>query len=155
MAGARAAVELGGDRHMFPSNPTLTGGRRPNNLPGAVAYPSLLAWGFGGLIKPLKNSIGGAGGVASNVTVVNLSPKPLRYCGYHAKYCGGAPSSSIAGVATTYTTWRSPSLQGPLAWASDSTPVRVTRGRLHQTKAALVLPPYSITVVSGESGVAR
>lgn len=126
MASARTAVRLGEDVRHFPSNPIKKGGVKPNALSGAVAYQSLLAWGFQGMSS---SKVG-------NVTVVNLSERSLPYTPQQAE--GELP----------YTIWSSPSPEGPMAWASERTPVRVRTGTLPKS-GTLGLPPYSIVVING------
>ena len=116
MAGARTAINVGGDTQLFPNNPIVPGGVKPNALPGSVAYPSLLGWRFT------------AGGRHSNLTVLNLGEQPLEY---------RAPEGA------RYQFFVSPTLAGPVGWASQATPVRVLQGVTSATKPVLV-PPYSL-----------
>ena len=123
MASAQTALDLSDTTAIFPLNPKLTGGVRPNSLPGNITYPSLLAWGF-------RGGMGGATD-SSNITVVNLSARPL--------------SALLAQESNSFTTWSSPSREGPVSWATARAPVRVQTGT---TKGHLVLQPYSITVIN-------
>ena len=84
MSGASRATEVSANRTLFPTNPQLCGGLKPDGMAGTVCYPSLLAWRFSGAAA------------SSNVAVLNLSPTALRY----------------AGAGESYRTWSSPAAGG-------------------------------------------
>ena len=67
MQAASAATEVGAEVLLFPKNPQLCGGVKPDGIAGSVCYPSLLAWRF---TTPDSKA---------NITVLNLSPSTLVY----------------------------------------------------------------------------
>ena len=125
MSSARTATDLR-NSSIFPLNPKLTG-VRPSALPGNVTYDSLLAWRFDADMDE--------GASTTNITVVNLSARQLPAL---------LPTEMIGSIISS---WSSPSIDGPLAWASLQTPVRVSTSVLRRQQP-VQLPPYSITVVA-------
>ena len=153
MSGASSATEVSANRTLFPTNPQLCGGLKPDGMAGTVCYPSLLAWRFSGAAA------------SSNVAVLNLSPTALRYAGAGESYrtwsspaAGGRPSrfcpspNPACGMAVR-PSWLlrcdgnccSGFALHNQAWASIDTPVRSTAGAIAGT--GLELPPFTITTL--------
>ena len=85
---------------------------------------------------------------AGNITVLNLSPTELPYTPGDGGG-GGGGSGAPGAFALTYLTMTSPDVTGsPLAWASVATPVRVNTGRSSPAKREILLPPYSVTMLT-------
>ena len=134
MQGATLATQV-----EFPFNPPRVG-LHPSGLPGNVSYPSLLGWHFSGS----NDGSGGDGMVPGNTTVVNLSPTALPY----TPSGGGAPSAT----ASKYIVMTSPDAAGSaLAWASSTTPVRVHVGHTSPSEREILLPPYSVTMITAST----
>ena len=133
MQSATAALEVSDNRTLFPSNPQLCGGAKPDGRVGTVCYPSLIAWEF------QADQV-----TVSNITVLNLSPSTLPYVS------GGQMSS----CHDAYRRWLSPAASTKLtgvgaAWASERTPVQIQVGRVLSTDSfKLQLPPYSLTTIA-------
>ena len=133
MQSATAALEVSDNRTLFPSNPQLCGGAKPDGRIGTVCYPSLIAW-----------KLQGDHVAASNITVLNLSPSTLLY----------VSGEQISSCRDAFRRWLSPAASTKLtgvgaAWASERTPVQIQVGRVLSTDSfKLQLPPYSLTTIA-------
>lgn len=132
MQRATSAVEVSNNRTLFPRNPQLCGGAKPDGRPGSVCYPSLIGWEF------RADHL-----TTSNITVLNLSPSTLLYFGVqHRTSC-----------RDFFQRWLSPStLIAPVgvgaAWASERTPVQTQSGPVPRAGVGLPVPPYSLTTIT-------